>query len=182
MSLRNTLTNIMGGVIALYGTGEIALGNMTPFKAIIGGATMLVSFATGAKDDQLAALIAKVSPEDKAAVHEVGALLLDAVAGRMGYDVTLQVRNNGDSDFGVGDSDWGNTRHHGTAQLGADVGTEGARFGRTNDKPYQAAVDEARRNLYPQIDGAGITGAEYVARTKAAMDRQDDEFCTLEGI
>jgi hypothetical protein len=182
MSLRNTLTNIMGGVIALYGTGEIALGNMTPFKAIIGGATALLSFATGAKDDQLEALIARVSPQDKAAVHGAGALLLDAVASRMGYDVTLQGRNNGDSDFGVGDSDWGNTRHHGTAQLGADVGTEGARLERANDKPYQAAVDAARRNLYPQIDGAGITGAEYVARTKAAMDRQDDEFCTLEGM
>jgi hypothetical protein len=181
MSLRNTLTNIMGGVIALYGTGEIATGRMTPFKAIIGGATALLSFTTGSKDDQMEALIAKVSPEDKAAMHGSGALRRDAGAGRTGYDVTPQGRTDGDNDFGAGDSDW-STWYGGATWMGADVGTEGAGPERSHDRPYQAALNEMRRNLYPAIDGAGITGPEYVARTKTAMARQDDEFCTLEDM
>lgn len=43
---------------------------------------------------------------------------------------------------------------------------------------YRLAVMEARRKLYPVIDGAGITSAEFVAMTRAGLTSQHyDERC-----
>jgi hypothetical protein len=178
VSLRNTLTNIAGSVIALYGSSEIALGHVTAFEAIVGGATALLSFATGAKDDRLEALLARIVPEEKVVARTAGNLLLETVAGRMGYDLKRR-------------SDESQNQNRG--QYDRKVDSEVARNldGRTGraSKPYQAAVEEARRTQScwnQRIDGAGITGPEYVARTKAAINSQGSsqtgDFCVLDQV
>ena len=84
---RNTITNLGGLMLTLYGGKELAEGKMTVEKMLATVPAAIVSFATGSKDKKIEELL-KLNSGDKAVATNVTAMVLDRLASRFGLSVS----------------------------------------------------------------------------------------------
>jgi hypothetical protein len=191
---RNVITNIMGAVVSVYGSVELAVGNMTIEKFMALAPVSLLGFATGSKDEEIRRLKELLTPEDRAAAKGAGTLLLNQFANRFGLKVMVNDLVPSDSDNRgsvAGGSTihssaatpdlerFGSTAGRGNAALNADtlesIANDVDNYGRRGDRPDPVAWIAPPESIEPNSDRAK-SAAWYAADVARGGSMAPSEF------
>ena len=174
---RNSITNIVGVVLTAWTSNQAVAGKLSVNQLVLSAPLAILSFATGAKDSKLAELERQLSPSDRAAVKGVGAIVLNQIANRFGYQVTSNdlvnpiASNRTGEEVGLGAGLLDRMANDGNY---GDRGVDNLR----NIAPPQTIRSQAWRAAdiargRPPIDDTDIYPSEYVVRSVSGDDGPD---------